>query len=174
MAEESERFLSRWSRLKQKAQEDEQTPKERVAPVPDRDAPPPELPALEKLNFDSDYGGFFHPKVDDDLRRAALKRLFSEPHFNVMDGLDVYIDDYSKPSPLPAEMLATLRQAQKILDWAKETKEEEKKPEPLAASSADGPTPNALTVDLAGELPPYRGPEPEKSETPPASSPRES
>ena len=30
-----------------------------------------------------------------------MKKLFSDPHFNVMDGLDTYIDDYGKPDPLP-------------------------------------------------------------------------
>ncbi|NCP55654.1 MAG: DUF3306 domain-containing protein, partial [Rhodoferax sp.] len=34
-------------------------------------------------------------------------KLFADPHYNLMDGLDIYIDDYSIPSPLPA---ATLRQ----------------------------------------------------------------
>jgi hypothetical protein len=33
------------------------------------------------------------------VRNAALKKLFTDPHFNVMDGLDVYIDDYGKPDP---------------------------------------------------------------------------
>jgi hypothetical protein len=65
-----------------------------------------------------------HPKVDADLRRAALRKLFSDPHFNVMDGLDTYVDDYSQPDPLPPGMLAGLRQAQNILAWANETKEE--------------------------------------------------
>ena len=36
---------------------------------------------------------------------AALKKLFSDPHFNVMDGLDTYIDDYGKPDPIPPSML---------------------------------------------------------------------
>ncbi len=91
--------------------------------VRDQDAaaktPPPELPPVEKLTFDSDYRAFFHPKVSEDTRRAALKKLFSDPRFNVMDGLDVYIDDYSKTEPIPPAMLAGLRQAQKILEWAK-------------------------------------------------------
>ena len=122
MSEDKEKFLSRWSRLKQDAKEQEA---QQPAHPPDAsNAPPPDLPPVEKLTFESDFRGFFHPKVDEKLRRAALKKLFSDPHFNVMDGLDVYIDDYSKPSPLPAAMLAQLRQAQKILDWAKEIKEE--------------------------------------------------
>jgi len=81
------------------------------------------LPPLDTLTPESDYRAFFHPKVDEDVRRAALKKLFSDPHFNVMDGLDVYIDDYSKTEPIPAAMLAGLRQAQNILQWAKEDDE---------------------------------------------------
>jgi hypothetical protein len=33
------------------------------------------------------------------VKNAALKQLFSDPHFNVMDGLDTYIDDYGIPDP---------------------------------------------------------------------------
>jgi hypothetical protein len=121
---DKQEFLSRWSRLKQRAREQPPAKSQAASPAVDPKAPPPELPPIDKLTIDSDFRGFFHPKVDENLRRAALKKLFSDPHFNVMDGLDVYIDDYSKPNPLPATMLAGLRQAQKILEWAKETKEE--------------------------------------------------
>ena len=43
-----------------------------------------------------------------DVKRAALRKLFTDPHFNVMDGLDIYIDDYSKPDPMPEGMLDKL------------------------------------------------------------------
>jgi hypothetical protein len=118
---EQEPFLSRWSRRKEEARREGQEP---VPPkAVDPEAPAPELPPLDKLTLESDYRGFFHPKVSEDMRRAALRKLFSDPHFNVMDGLDVYIDDYSKTEPIPAAMLAGLRQAQQILDWAKEDEE---------------------------------------------------
>jgi hypothetical protein len=151
-------FLSRWSRLKDEA---------RHAPAPpapekpaDSKAPAPELPPLEKLTFDSDYSAFFHPKVDEDLRRAALKKLFSDPHFNVMDGLDVYIDDYSKTEPIPAAMMAGLRQAQNILQWAREDEEQRKLEETQQAAAA---TPAALDAPAAPAVasaePPPNAPE---------------
>jgi len=56
------------------------------------------------------------PDVDPALKRAALRKLFTDPHFNVMDGLDVYIDDYSKPDPIAPEILRTLVQARYIFD----------------------------------------------------------
>lgn len=123
--EKQEQFLARWSRLKQEAQDQplqDKAPEKAVDPK----AAPPELPPLDKLTLDSDYRAFFHPKVDEDVRRAALKKLFSDPRFNIMDGLDVYIDDYSKTEPIPPAMLAGLRQAQKILAWAKGEDPEQK------------------------------------------------
>jgi hypothetical protein len=118
-AGQNEAFLSRWSRLKQDARERPVAPPRSRNESPDPNSPAPELPPLEQLTFDSDYRQFFHPKVNEDLRRAALKKLFSDPSFNVMDGLDTYIDDYSKTEPIPAAMLAGLKQAQNILKWAK-------------------------------------------------------
>ena len=114
--EDKEPFLRRWSRLKQEAGEQPPASEE----PPQANEAPPELPPVESLTPESDFRGFMHPKVGEDLRRAALKKMFGDPHFNVMDGLDVYIDDYSKSDPLPAAMLAQLKQAQKILEWAKE------------------------------------------------------
>ncbi len=119
--EPAEEFLSRWSRRKQQAREEVPAPAK--TPVVQPDEPPP-LPALDQLNADSDYRGFLHPKVDEKLRRAALKKLFSDPHFNIMDGLDTYIDDYSISEPIPAAMLAEMKSAQNILAWARETEEE--------------------------------------------------
>ena len=122
MSSDEHDFLRRWSRLKR------QRPAASVAPA--------ELPALEALTFESDFGAFMRAKVDEGVKRAALKKLFSDPHFNIMDGLDVYIEDYSKPSPLPAQMLATLRQAQQILDWAKEQRADQEQGPQSSASAA--------------------------------------
>jgi hypothetical protein len=127
---EPEPFLTRWSRRKEEAR------REVPEPIPEKaedPKAPPELPPLDKLTLDSDYRGFFHPKVSEDMRRAALKKLFSDPHFNVMDGLDVYIDDYSKSEPIPAAMLASLKQAQNILKWAKEDADERARADAQAA-----------------------------------------
>ncbi len=146
---DKEDFLSRWSRLKREAKD--QPPQKVPDKAADSKAPPPELPPLDKLTFESDYRAFFHPKVDEDVRRAALKKLFSDPRFNVMDGLDVYIDDYSKSDPIPPAMLAGLRQAQKILEWAKE-KDEDKKEAPAARQAVSG-EPAALEEQTSREAP---------------------
>jgi hypothetical protein len=163
--EEKEPFLARWSRLKQEVRDQPQPPVAEAAPK--ADSPPPDLPPVEKLTLESDFRGFFHPKVDEGQRRAALKKLFSDPHFNVMDGLDVYIDDYSKSDPLPAAMLAQLKQAQKILDWAREKPGDAERTEagaadqPPAAVDAkqiasvepDAPVAPVVTADAPGDQP---------------------
>jgi hypothetical protein len=121
-----EEFLSRWSRLKQETREAAPPPAsaQSAAPAEIEETSPRELPPIESLTKDSDYTVFFQPKIDEDVRRAALKKLFSDPHFNVMDGLDTYIGDYSKGESLPVEMLAQLRSAQKIFKWARNEPED--------------------------------------------------
>ncbi|UZD55955.1 DUF3306 domain-containing protein [Caldimonas aquatica] len=73
--------------------------------------PPPTMEDVERLTPTSDYSRFAREDVDEDVRRAAFRKLFSDPHFNRMDGLDVYIDDYSKPNPIPPAMLRKMVQS---------------------------------------------------------------
>nr|MDQ2694228.1 DUF3306 domain-containing protein [Pseudomonadota bacterium] len=68
--------------------------------------------SLDSISLDTGIAGFLRPGVEEGLRRLALKKLFSDPHFNVMDGLDVYIDDYSRPSPILPDILERLVEAQ--------------------------------------------------------------
>ena len=74
------------------------------------------LPPVESLTFDADFTAFMKHDIDPNLRRAALKKLFSDPRFNVMDGLDTYIDDYTKFEPLDAETARSLISARYIFD----------------------------------------------------------
>lgn len=126
MAEEG--FLRRWSRLKSTGGEPA-APAPAPLPAPSLpqavDAAPgaqaetarplPTLDDVATLSFESDYSGFVAQGVDKAVQRLALKKLFSDPHFKVMDGLDIYIDDYNKASPLAADMLAQLRHADSAL-----------------------------------------------------------
>ena len=130
-------FLGRWSRRKQEVREGKpvQDPAPPVpqasvpagvnapaplaaqpaaAPVPPEPAAPP-LPTLQdaqSLSIDSDFKPFASRAVAPEVRNAAMKKLFTDPHFNVMDGLDIYIDDYTQPDPLPAAMLKQMASAQ--------------------------------------------------------------
>jgi Protein of unknown function (DUF3306) len=81
------------------------------APAAVDPAAKPALPPIESLSFDSDFTAFLQPEVDESLKRQALRKLFADPRFNVMDGLDVYIDDYNKFEPMPPDLVARLNQA---------------------------------------------------------------
>ena len=123
-------FLGRWSRRKQEVREGKpvQDPAPPVpqasvpagvnapaplaaqpaaAPVPPEPAaaPLPTLQDVQSLSIDSDFKPFASRAVAPEVRNAAMKKLFTDPHFNVMDGLDIYIDDYTQPDPLPAAKL---------------------------------------------------------------------
>ena len=109
MADEKEAFLSRWSRLKQ------QQPVEKKAEVAPAPAPAPPLPPVDQLTPDSDFSGFMNPKVEDALRRLALKKLFSDPHFNIPDPYEAYSGDWTGGEPIPEAMLASLEQMKSLL-----------------------------------------------------------
>jgi hypothetical protein len=167
------RFLERWSRLKRQGEPAPAPAEPPVAspsaaepaagePEPARAAgeaaPGSELPALETLGLESDFTSFLKNEVSEPLRRAALRKLFSDPHFNRMDGLDVYIDDYSIPDPIPPDMLERLRQVRTLLrdEVASEgaTAPGETPPgetRPRAAEGAEGTEPAADGVGPAAE-----------------------
>ncbi len=80
--------------------------------------PPPTLDDALRLTPKDDFSRFVARDVSPEVRNAAVKKLFADPHFNVMDGLDIYIDDYSKPSPLSKAQMAKMVGAQflKLVD----------------------------------------------------------
>lgn len=97
----------------QSAAERVQASAARQTDAPSYDATPPELPPLTladvaQLTPTSDFSRFVGAGVDESVQHAALKKLFSDPHFNVMDGLDTYIGDYNTPNPIPAAMMRRL------------------------------------------------------------------
>jgi hypothetical protein len=156
--DQEDTFLGRWSRRKVAARRGEALP-EPAAPAPAAPAPPPEpappaaatpaepppgLPSLDTLKgLESEYKAFMHPEVDPATRTAALKKLFGDSHFNTMDKLDVYVDDYSVADPIPAAMLKTLSAARTLGLF--EDKEEEKK-DAAAAAPAAVTAPEALNA----------------------------
>jgi hypothetical protein len=108
------------------------------SPTDARPAEPlPTMADVAGLTRTSDYSRFVAPGVDEGVKRAAMKALFSDPHFNVMDGLDVYIEDYGAPNPIPPSMLRRMAQAQALglFDDEKEITEE---------ASPDGAAPVAV------------------------------
>ncbi|MBK6008630.1 DUF3306 domain-containing protein [Ramlibacter ginsenosidimutans] len=118
--------------------------------------PPPTLEDAQALTPASDFTRFVRPDVAPEVKNAAFKKLFSDPHFNVMDRLDVYIDDYNKPDPLPPEMLRQLASA-KFLGFFANEEAPEGENVPAASASPDAPAAESVAQSgtrTAQALPP--------------------
>ena len=129
----------------------------REQPVADvAGAEPPPLPTLEDvraLTAESDFSRFTASGVAPEVKNAALKKLFSDPHYNIMDRLDVYIDDYSQPDPMPESMVRQLASVKFLGLFAQEEKAEaEAEAARQARGTANNPT--AQTVAQSEGAPP--------------------
>ena len=89
------------------------------------------LPSIDGLTGESDFSPFMQNDVAPEMRNQAMKKLFTDPHYNIMDGLDTYIDDYGKPDPIPPAMLRMLNQSKFLRLF-----EDEEKAEAAAAELA--------------------------------------
>ncbi len=127
MATDKLPFLSRWSRLKREAEASNAAPAAPAAPQPA--APSAPLPPVESLTPESDYSVFMADTVEGAVRRAALKKLFADPSFNVPDVFEPFSGDWTIAEPIPPEMLKKLNQAASVLS----RKEEKPAPEPRPA-----------------------------------------
>jgi hypothetical protein len=116
MGDEKEAFLSRWSRLKREAPEKALEHKQALEEKKAAEAQPaPALPAVESLTPQSEFAGFMHPKVEDKLRRVALKKLFSDPHFSTPDPFEPFSGDWTTGETIAPELLAQLNQARTLI-----------------------------------------------------------
>ena len=114
---------------------------------------PPELPTLadtQNLTPESDFKPFMVRGVAPAVKNAAMKKLFADPHFNVMDRLDTYIDDYSLPDPIPEAMLRKMVSAKFLNLFDDDEKEAAKGPEPDRAVTLPDSVETTVTRDDPG------------------------
>jgi hypothetical protein len=161
-------FYSRWSKRKQALREQQQeTADDQLSATAEETQPPAltdeDMPPLEALHEGSDYSGFLSPKVSDELRRLALRKLFHAASFNQCDGLDDYAEDYTSFEKLGDIITSDMRfqmeqEARKLAQQAladaepetgqeQEQEQQERPPgdEPLASSQDEiADTPETL------------------------------
>ena len=171
-----EPFLARWSRVKQSGDaaalpanpETSNTsiggplePKKAGQARPEATLPvAAPLPSLDNMTPQSDFSPFMAKDVDPQLRNLAMKKLFTDPHYNVMDRLDIYIDDYSTHAPLPLDVIRrmSISKALRLFDDDEEEGDAAKvaalapslpAPMPAAANTIIAPhaTPDGAIVD---------------------------
>jgi len=146
MTQEKEAFLDRWSRLKQ------QEPQAESPAVPAaQEATAPPLQPVADLRPDSDFTPFMNPKVDDGTRRAALKKLFADAHYNIPDPFEAYCEDYTQSEPIPEQMLKAINRVRDVAVKGEEAVVEEEKLAEEARVSAEAEKPKQDPDDAAGK-----------------------
>ena len=171
MAAEDDGFFSRWSQRKAQVRRGETVKAEPetvvpsvpppvelahaepagTEPSPAVELPPPTLEDAQALTPEADFRPFVRKDVLPEVRNTAMKKLFTDPHFNVMDGLDIYIDDYSQPNPLPLAMAKQLVGAQflKLFDQP----EAPAQPSPTPEATPPEPVPPSNSEPIPPETP---------------------
>ena len=175
----SENFFGRWSRRKQEAREEVPPPPaveeaekladarvETAAPLPEVRHPTAALPAegqeeaslptladAEALTPESDFRPFVGRNVAPEVKNTAFKKLFADPQFNVMDGLDTYVDDYSKSTPIPDSVLRQMASAKFLKLFEHEEEEQaQRSGEPAETPHVAAP-PDVAQSEPPGDIP---------------------
>lgn len=172
-------FLSRWARKKSLQDEldrrlessevdsKEQAVESQPTQTPDAlqtsspqelaqsEGPAPTMADVEALPPGADVSRFMGLDVSDEVRSAALKRLFSAPEYNVRSTMDVYWEDYSNLPKLSQEEVRSLAQSKSLYlfedpPW----KSQEESPAVLPDSITSGLTEPAEPAEQARQAEP--------------------
>ncbi len=143
MTQEKEAFLDRWSRLKREQPEE----KPGVPEARREEEPAPPLQPVEELNPDSDFKPFMNAKVDPEMRRSALKKLFTDAHYNIPDPFEAYSEDYTKSEPIPEKMLRAINRVRDVAVKGPEKVAEEERLAEQAQQQAEQAREHAARVE---------------------------
>jgi hypothetical protein len=129
--------------------------------------PAPQMADTQALTPVSDFRPFMGQGVAPEVKNAAMKKLFADPHFNVMDRMDIYIDDYSQPDPLPLAMLRQMNGAKFLNLFEDEDKDKDKDKEQAALTPAPAegamqtpvsPMTDSVEMPASAHTPPMEAP----------------
>ncbi|MCY4149167.1 MAG: DUF3306 domain-containing protein [Gammaproteobacteria bacterium] len=156
---DQEAFLSRWSRLK--AEHAEQASEKELAKTEATGQPDSEdstesdeetrvltdedMPPIESLDANSDYSVFMSKGVSENLRRMALRKLFSQGVFNIRDGLDDYDDDFTTFESLGDLVTSDMKHREEMKEKVKQRELDERKRE---AAGDDGSASDAAESEV--------------------------
>ncbi len=155
---DGEPFLSRWARRKRVARTDgadtavgeSSIEEHEITEAADagEDSPAPELtdedmPTLDGIDENTDMSGFFSPKVTQAVKKAALRKFFHSPAFNIVDGLDDYDEDFRNFAALGDIVTSDMRsQMEREAERAREAMAKD------ARESATSPPPDARAQEV--------------------------
>jgi hypothetical protein len=131
----------------------------------------PELPSLDSLTEESNFGAFMAPGVTPELRRQALRKMFTNPKYAIVDPLDPYRADYAAFTPLGDIITSDMKfhaerllrkQLEKDAEAAEAAGDTTAEAEPALAATEPGAPP----ADAGAQ--PHAGAEPEAAVAPDA------
>ena len=124
-------FLTRWSKLKDQSGKVEipEPPEQQIQGQPETGGEEPvkrdeDMPPIDSLDENSDVRDFFSPGVSEALRKAALRKFFHSPGFNIVDGLDDYDDDFRSFQALGDIITADMRHQMELKEQRQREMEE--------------------------------------------------
>lgn len=154
---DGEPFLNRWARRKSVARTggdadtaadespvEEQEITDAAAAGEDSQAPEltdEDMPILDSIDENTDMSGFFSPKVTRVVKKAALRKFFHSPVFNIVDGLDDYDEDFRNFEALGDIITSDMRGMME--------REAERAREAMAKDGQEGATPSPSDVRAA-------------------------
>ena len=131
--------------------------------------PPLTLDDVKTLTPQGDFKPYMAQGVAPEVKNAAMKKLFADPRFNVMDGLDTYIGDYTQSDPIPAAMLRQMVGSKLLGLFDDEEKKEKEALEKALQARDDADNPPAEIVAQSYANPDIESPG--VADTEPASQP---
>lgn len=167
-------FLSRWARRKRIARSgaDPDAPPEEPGAAGEPAAAPQaadaapaaqdgqaaelsdeDMPPVESIDENTDMSGFFSPQVSQAVKKAALRKFFHSPAFNVVDGLDDYDDDFRSFAALGDIVTSDMRgQMEREAEHAREAAAE--KGGDAAPQAAEQPRAGNMSEAAVEDTPP--------------------
>ena len=158
-----ESALSRWSRRKLEARQQQAEPRRPPSETMPREEPAPaehaveraaeaetplltdaDMPDIDSLDENSDFSQFMSSGVSDKLRNLALRKLFHTPAFNIRDGLDEYDDDFTSFEKLGDIVTSDMKHRIEM--------EQQKLREKLAEEQAAGDDIEAAELDAVEDI----------------------
>ena len=159
--ERREEFLERWSRRKLDTQQanpgapaGDATAATDTGPAteePQKLLTDADMPPIETLDENSDYAPFLSPGVSDDLRQQALRKLFRQPGFNIIDGLNDYDEDFTQFAGLGSMITHEMKRLLQRELAAEKTAATEPDVETGTPVAAEGATDNSNSDDVLSE-----------------------
>lgn len=147
--ENEESFVTRWSRRKEDSRTS--TASDELPDLPQDESEEPladtgcektdeDMPPIDSIDENSDLSEFFSPGVSETLRKAALRKLFHSPAFNIVDGLDDYDDDFTVFEALGDLVTSDMRHQEELAEERKRALEEQQQSERLSEEDVSDET----------------------------------